>query len=87
MRHLPYGNYVIQNAIHLYDFDRDTNGTIYMAMEFISGKNLKEIIKDTGTFDVTRMLNIIFQICDVISRHINTQRRSYIETLLHKILC
>src|SRR3989339_551879 len=55
------------NAIHLYDFDRDTNGTIYMAMEFISGKNLKEIIKDTGTFDVTRMLNIIFQICDVIS--------------------
>ena len=55
------------NAIHLYDFDRDTNGTIYMAMEFISGKNLKEIIKDTGTFDVTRMLNIIFQICAVIS--------------------
>jgi serine/threonine protein kinase len=55
------------NAIHLYDFDRDTNGTIYMAMEFISGKNLKEIIKDTGAFDVTRMLNIIFQICDVIS--------------------
>jgi len=38
-----------------------------MAMEFISGKNLKEIIKDTGTFDVTRMLNIIFQICAVIS--------------------
>ena len=55
------------NAIHLYDFDRDTNGTIYMAMEFISGKNLKEIIKDTGTFDVTRMLNVIFQICAVIS--------------------
>jgi eukaryotic-like serine/threonine-protein kinase len=55
------------NAIHLYDFDRDADGTIFMAMEFIHGKNLKEIIKDTGVFDVPSMLNIIFQVCDVIS--------------------
>jgi len=55
------------NAIHLYDFDRDSNGTIYMAMEFIYGQNLKETIKDTGPFDVARMLNIIYQVCDVIS--------------------
>ena len=55
------------NAIHLYDFDRDSNGTIYMAMEFVYGKNLKETIKDTGPFDVARMLNIIYQVCDVIS--------------------
>jgi len=55
------------NAIHLYDFDRDSNGTIYMAMEFIYGKNLKETIKDTGPFDGARMLNIIYQVCDVIS--------------------
>ncbi|MEP9411456.1 MAG: serine/threonine protein kinase [Candidatus Brocadia sp.] len=55
------------NAIHLYDFDRDTNGTIYMAMEFIHGKNLKETIKNNGQFDVARMLNVIFQVCDVIS--------------------
>lgn len=55
------------NAIHLYDFDRDANGTIYMAMEFVHGQNLKETIKNTRAFDVTRMLNIIFQICDVIS--------------------
>lgn len=55
------------NAIHLYDFDRDSNGTIYMAMEFIYGKNLKETIIDTGPFDVARMLNIIYQVCDVIS--------------------
>ena len=55
------------NAIHLYDFDRDANGTIYMAMEFIHGKNLKETIKTTGPFDVTRMLHIIFQVCNVIS--------------------
>ena len=55
------------NAIHLYDFDRDSNGTIYMAMEFIYGKNLKETIKGTGPFDVARMLNVIYQVCDVIS--------------------
>lgn len=55
------------NAIHLYDFDRDANGTIYMAMEFIHGKNLKEIIKNNGPFDVARMLNVIFQVCEVIS--------------------
>ncbi len=55
------------NAIHLYDFDRDENGTIYMSMEFIHGRNLKEVIKETGPFDLTRMLHIIFQICDVIS--------------------
>ncbi len=55
------------NAIHLYDFDRDVSGTVYMAMEFIYGKNLKEIIKETGLFDVPKMLNIIFQVCDVIS--------------------
>ncbi|MBM2834735.1 MAG: Protein kinase protein, partial [Candidatus Brocadiaceae bacterium] len=55
------------NAIHLYDFDRDSNGTIYMDMEFVYGKNLKETIKNTGPFDVARMLNIIYQVCDVIS--------------------
>lgn len=55
------------NAIHLYDFDRDVNGTIYMAMEFIHGKNLKEVIKDTGPFDAARTLHVIFQVCDVIS--------------------
>lgn len=55
------------NAIHLYDFDRDANGTIYMAMEFIHGKNLKETIKENGPFGVARMLNVIFQVCDVIS--------------------
>ena len=55
------------NAIHLYDFDRDANGTIYMAMEFIYGKNLKDTIKDACPFEVARMLNIIFQVCDVIS--------------------
>src|SRR3989339_613659 len=55
------------NAIHLYDFDRDSNGTIYMAMEFIYGKNLKETIKGTGPFDVARMLNVIYQVCDVTS--------------------
>ncbi len=55
------------NAIHLYDFDRDVNGTIYMAMEFIHGKNLKEVIKDTGPFDVARTLHVIFQVCDVIA--------------------
>lgn len=55
------------NAIHLYDFDRDASGIIYMAMEFIHGNNLKETIRNNGTFDITRMLNIIFQVCDVIS--------------------
>lgn len=55
------------NAIYLYDFARDANGTIYMAMEFIHGKNLKEIIRENGPFTATRMLHIIFQVCDVIS--------------------
>lgn len=55
------------HAIHLYDFDRDANGTIYMAMEFIHGKNLKETIRDIGPFNVGRMLHVISQVCDVIS--------------------
>lgn len=55
------------NAIHLYDFDRDSNGTIYMAMEFVYGQNLKETIRDTGPFAVARMLNIIYQVCEVIA--------------------
>lgn len=55
------------NAIHLYDFDRDANGTIYMAMEFVHGRNLKEIIRDNGPFNVARMLQVVFQVCDVIS--------------------
>lgn len=55
------------NAIHLYDFDRDADGTIYMSMEFVHGWNLKEAIKQTGPFDHARMLSIVLQICDVIS--------------------
>jgi serine/threonine protein kinase len=38
-----------------------------MAMEYIQGKNLKETLKNDGPFDVTRMLTIILQVCDVIS--------------------
>lgn len=55
------------HAIHLYDFDRDANGTIYMAMEFVRGKNLKETLRDIGPCNVARMLHIILQVCDVIS--------------------
>lgn len=55
------------NAIHLYDFDRDSNGTIYMAMEFVHGRTLKEVIRASGPFNVTRTLQVIFQVCDVIS--------------------
>lgn len=38
------------NIVKIYDFFRDNN-TVYLTMEFLHGKNLKEYIRDNGTLD------------------------------------
>ena len=50
------------NIVTLYDVGQDGN-TYYMVMEYIEGKDLKKLIRDSAPFSVERALHIGIQIC------------------------
>src|SRR5215475_15408843 len=50
------------NIVTLYDFGQDGN-TYYMVMEFVDGKDLKKLIRESAPFSVERALHIAIQIC------------------------
>src|SRR6266699_3602657 len=50
------------NIVTLHDVGQDGN-TYYMVMEFIEGKDLKKLIRESAPFSVERALLICIQIC------------------------
>ncbi len=50
------------NIVTLYDVGQDGN-TYYMVMEYIEGKDLKKLIRESAPFSVERALHIGIQIC------------------------
>src|SRR5579859_883863 len=50
------------NIVTLYDVGQDGN-TYYMVMEYIEGKDLKKLIRESAPFSVERALHIAIQIC------------------------
>ncbi|OIP39204.1 MAG: hypothetical protein AUK47_10380 [Deltaproteobacteria bacterium CG2_30_63_29] len=54
------------NVVRLYDFGEDPSGILYMVMEFIEGKELGEVMREEGPFDLQRTLAISTQILDAL---------------------
>ncbi|MBI3242844.1 MAG: serine/threonine protein kinase [Chloroflexi bacterium] len=50
------------NIVTVHDFGEDS-GRYYMVMEHVEGKNLKDIIRNEGPFNVDRALDYAIQIC------------------------
>lgn len=51
------------NIVTVYDFGADSDRN-FMVMEFLTGKNLKELITDNYKFGNDQLINIFIQICE-----------------------
>jgi serine/threonine-protein kinase len=50
------------NTIKVYDFGATSDGTLYIAMEFVAGKSLGQLIEESKTLQPERVLRIVRQI-------------------------
>jgi serine/threonine protein kinase len=55
-----------KNILTVYGFG-EFEGVVYLAMEFVHGQSLGQIIKDNGPMQVNQALPLLLQICDAMS--------------------
>ena len=55
------------NALTVTDFGEDENGTVFLVMEFLSGKTLKQVIRDVGRLPLPRAVEITRQVADALN--------------------
>jgi serine/threonine-protein kinase len=55
------------NALSVTDFGEDDNGTVFLVMEFLSGRTLKQVIRDEGPLPLPRIVEIMRQIGDALA--------------------
>ncbi|HEX5883073.1 MAG TPA: protein kinase [Pyrinomonadaceae bacterium] len=55
------------NALSVTDFGEDENGNVFLVMEFLRGKTLKQVIRDGGPLPLTRIVDITRQIGDALN--------------------
>src|SRR6187551_3086971 len=54
------------NTIKFYDFGAESDGTLYIAMEFIDGRSLDRVIEADGVLAPMRCIKILKQICGAL---------------------
>src|SRR6476646_6379327 len=55
------------NALSVTDFGEDENGIVYLVMEYLSGKTLKQVIRDEGPLSLARTVEIMRQVGDALA--------------------
>jgi eukaryotic-like serine/threonine-protein kinase len=55
------------NTVRIYDFGRNENNLMYLVMELLKGKDLKDYIKDHGPMSPVESVRIGLQICGALS--------------------
>jgi serine/threonine-protein kinase len=55
------------NALTVTDFGEDENGIVFLVMEFLSGRTLKQLIRDDGPLPLTRVVEIVRQVGDALN--------------------
>ena len=82
------------NIVEVYDVG-DDNGQYYIVMEYVEGKNLKDLIKKRGKLTLSEVIDIMLQITDgmsvahdsyIIHRDIKPQNIMILENGLVKIM-
>ena len=54
------------HAISVTDFGESEDGIVFLVMEFLHGRTLKEVVKSTGPLPLTRVVEIMRQICGAL---------------------
>jgi eukaryotic-like serine/threonine-protein kinase len=54
------------NTIKVYDFGKTKDGQLYIAMEFVAGKSLADILINEGALTAERTVHIMRQICGAL---------------------
>ena len=67
------------NTIKFYDFGSTADGTLYIAMEFVKGKPLNEIIEQGGPLIPERVLKIMKQVCGALDE-------AHLQGIIHRDL-
>ncbi|MGE5186151.1 MAG: protein kinase domain-containing protein [Acidobacteriota bacterium] len=52
------------HTVTTYEFDRDADGSLYIAMELPTGTSLEDVLRRDGPLDATRALRIMAALCD-----------------------
>jgi len=55
------------NALSVTDFGEDESGHVFLVMEFLSGKTLKQVIRDEGPMPLARVVDITRQVGDALN--------------------
>ena len=55
------------NTVTLYDFGQDVDGSLFIAMEFLEGQSLRELLMKEGPLPTARALAITDQVCASLS--------------------
>jgi serine/threonine-protein kinase len=55
------------NALSVTDFGEDENGIVFLVMEFLSGRTLKQVIRDEGPLPLARVVEIVRQVGDALN--------------------
>jgi serine/threonine protein kinase len=55
------------NALSVTDFGEDESGHVFLVMEFLSGKTLKQVIRDDGPLPLVRVVEITRQIGEALN--------------------
>src|SRR6185369_6715709 len=55
------------NAISVTDFGEDESGHVFLVMEYLSGKTLKQVIRDEGPLPLSRVVDITRQVGDALN--------------------
>ncbi|NOZ88148.1 MAG: protein kinase [Deltaproteobacteria bacterium] len=61
------------NSIQVIDFGQDKSGIIYMAMEYLEGRDLAQVLHEEGPLEESRIRNIGIQICAALEEAHNKQ--------------
>ena len=55
------------NALSVTDFGEDESGHVFLVMEYLSGKTLKQLIRDEGPLPLARVVDITRQVGDALN--------------------
>ena len=54
------------HALNVTDFGESENGIVFLVMEYLRGKTLKEVIRSEGSMPLTRIVEVTKQICGAL---------------------
>jgi len=53
-----------ERVARVFDFGETSNGLVYLAMEFVPGRTLREVLDDSGRLPPPRAANIVYQVAE-----------------------